>query len=207
MPDRAEARAALGLSPNDRVLALFPGSRKQEVEHLLDAFVAVAREMERRVPGLKPIVAVAPRIALDESRCPYPMVRSSSFTVLRAADAALCKSGTTTLEAAVAGCPLAVAYRVAPLNYLVAKSLVRIPHIALVNVVAGREVVREFVQDALQPKAVADTLEPLLNLDGGERRTMIAGLADVRESLGTPGAAARVADMALTLAGGDRHGR
>ncbi len=207
MPDRAEARAALGLSPADRVLALFPGSRKQEVEHLLDAFVAVARELERRIPGLKPVVAVAPRIALDESRCPYPMVRSSSFTVLRAADAALCKSGTTTLEAAVAGCPLAVAYRVAPLNYLVAKSLVRIPHIALVNVVAGREVVKEFVQDALQPKAVADALESLLNPNSGERRTMVAGLTQVRESLGTPGAAARVADMALALAGGDRHGR
>src|SRR5262249_17850733 len=154
-------------------------------------------ELERRVPGLKPVVAVAPRIALDRSRCPYPMVQSSSFTVLRAADAALCKSGTTTLEAAVAGCPLAVAYRVKPLNYFVAKALVQIPHIALVNVVAGREVVREFVQDALQPKAVADTLELLLNPESDERRTMVTGLAAVRDSLGTPGAAARVADMAL----------
>src|SRR5262249_49980675 len=97
MPDRAAARAALGLAPSDRVLALFPGSRKQEVEHLLESFIQVARELERRIPGLKPIVALAPRIALDQSRCPYPMVRSSSFTVLRAADAALCKSGTTTL--------------------------------------------------------------------------------------------------------------
>lgn len=207
MPDRAQAREALGLSPNDRVLALFPGSRRQEVEHLLDAFVAVARELERRVPGLKPVVAVAPRITLDAARCPYPMVGSSSFTVLRAADAALCKSGTTTLEAAVAGCPLAVAYRVAPLNYFVGKALVRIPHIALVNVIAGREVVPEFVQDALQTKAVADTLQPLLNPESAERRTMIAGLDAVRASLGEPGAAARVADMALSLAGRDQHDR
>jgi lipid-A-disaccharide synthase len=205
MPDRAQARQSLGLAPSDRVLALFPGSRKQEVEHLLDSFVDVARELERRVPGLKPVVAVAPRIALDAARCPYPMVRSSSFTVLRAADAALCKSGTTTLEAAVAGCPLAVAYRVTPLNYLVAKALVRIPHIALVNVVAGREVVPEFVQDALQPKAVADMLEPLLNPESAQRRTMIAGLDAVRASLGTPGAAARVAEMALSLASRDRN--
>jgi lipid-A-disaccharide synthase len=200
MPDRAEARAAIGVSPADPVLALFPGSRRQEIDHLLDAFVAVARELERRVPRLKPVVAVAPRIALDAGRCPYPMVRSSSFTVLRAADAALCKSGTTTLEAAVAGCPLAVAYRVKSLNYFVAKSLVRIPHIALVNVVAGREVVPEFVQDALETTVVADRLQPLLNPESAERRTMVAGLGAVRASLGAPGAAARVAEMALTLA-------
>jgi lipid-A-disaccharide synthase len=148
---------------------------------------------------------VAPRITLDETRCPYPMVRSSSFTVLRAADAALCKSGTTTLEAAVAGCPLAVAYRVTPLNYLVAKSLVRIPHIALVNVVAGRQVVPEFVQDALRPRAVADALQPLMNPVSEERRTMVVGLRSVRAALGTPGAAARVADMALSLASKDHH--
>jgi lipid-A-disaccharide synthase len=206
MPDRAAARKAIGVSSTDPVLALFPGSRRQEIDHLLDAFVAVARELERRVPGLKPVVAVAPRITLDEARCPFPMVRSSSFTVLRAADAALCKSGTTTLEAAVAGCPLAVAYRVKPLNYFVAKTLVRIPHIALVNVVAGREVVPEFVQDALETKAVADTLEPLLNLESAERRTMIGGLADVRGLLGVPGAAARVAEMALSLASGSHGG-
>jgi lipid-A-disaccharide synthase len=207
MPSREEARAAIGVSPQDRVLALFPGSRRQEIDHLLDSFVAVARELERRIPGLKPVVAAAPRIALDESRCPYPMVRSSSFTVLRAADAALCKSGTTTLEAAVAGCPLAVAYRVAPLNYVVAKAMVRIPHIALVNVVAGRQVVPEFVQDAVQTTAVADTLEPLLNPASAERRTMVAGLDAVRASLGAPGAAARVAEMALSLADGNGHVR
>jgi lipid-A-disaccharide synthase len=205
MPSREEARAAIGMSPSDQVLALFPGSRRQEIDHLLDSFVAVARELERRIPGLRPVVAVAPRIALDDQRCPYPMVRSSSFTVLRAADAALCKSGTTTLEAAVAGCPLAVAYRVAPLNYFVGKALVRIPHIALVNVIAGREVVPEFVQDALQTKPIADTLQGLLNPDSAERRTMIAGLAAVRASLGAPGAASRVADMALSLAGPDSH--
>jgi lipid-A-disaccharide synthase len=206
MPSRDEARDAIGVGRDDRVLALFPGSRRQEIDHLLDGFVAVARELERRIPGLKPVVAVAPRIAIDESQCPYPMIRSSSFTVLRAADAALCKSGTTTLEAAVAGCPLAVAYRVAPLNYFVAKALVRIPHIALVNVVAGREVVSEFVQDALEPRSVANALQPLLNPESAERRTMIEGLSAVRASLGAPGAAARVAAMAVMLAGGNKDG-
>jgi lipid-A-disaccharide synthase len=208
IPDRAAARATLGLDAGARVLALFPGSRGQEIDRHLDDFVGAARLLQQRVPSLEVIVSVAPHITLDAARCPFRMVRSASFTVFRAADAALCKSGTTTLEAAVAGCPLVVAYRTGGLNYAVAKVLVTIPNIGLVNVVAGRRIVPEFVQDALQPAPVADALTPLLNPDSLERRTMIQGLDAVRSSLGSPGAACRVADMVLGLAGtgAARHG-
>jgi lipid-A-disaccharide synthase len=201
MPSRAEARAALGLEGEGPVLALFPGSRGQEIARHLDDFVATARAAERRVPGLRVVVSVAPTVELDPARCPYPTVKSASFTVLRAADAAFCKSGTTTLEAAVAGCPLAVAYRTNALTYAIARRLVTIPHIGLVNVVAEREVAREFVQDALVPEAVADALVPLLDPASEERRRMLEGLAAVRAKLGSPGAAARVAEMASGLAG------
>jgi lipid-A-disaccharide synthase len=201
LPDRVAARATLGLASADKVLALFPGSRAQEIERHLDDFVAAARELQRRDPALRVVVSVAPHITLDAQKCPYPMVRSASFTVLRAADAALCKSGTTTLEAAVAGCPLAVAYRTSAITYFAARRLVKIPNIGLVNVVAGRTVAPEFVQDALQPVTVADTLEPLLDHGSARRAEMLAGLADVRAKLGTPGASRRVADIALQLAG------
>jgi lipid-A-disaccharide synthase len=200
MPDRAAARATLGLAPDDRVLALFPGSREQEIERHLDAFVGAARELQRRDARLRVVVSVAPHVTLDPARCPFPMVRSASFTVFRAADAALCKSGTTTLEAAVAGCPLVVAYRTSALTYAAARRLVKIPHIGLVNVVAGYELAPEFVQDALQPAAVADRLAPLLVHGSAERNAMIAGLDAVRASLGEPGAAGRVAAMAVDLA-------
>jgi lipid-A-disaccharide synthase len=207
LPDRDAARASLGLSPSDRVLALFPGSREQEIDRHLDAFVGAARELQRRDPALKVVVSVAPHVSLAQARCPFPMVRSASFTIFRAADAALCKSGTTTLEAAVTGCPLVVAYRTSPITYAAARWLVKIPNIGLVNVVAGYRLAPEFVQDALQPFAVADALAPLLDHRSDERRQMIAGLAAVRTALGSPGAAGRAATMAVELAGHGGDGR
>lgn len=198
LPTRADARRSLGLPEDGPVLALFPGSRVQEIRRHLRDFVAAAEELRRRRPELRVIVSVAPTIDLDPAECPYPMVRSASFHVLRAADAALCKSGTTTLEAAVAGCPLVVAYRTSRWTYAIAKRLVKIPHIGLVNVVAGSEVAPEFVQDALRPSAVADALLPLLD-DTPDRRRMLEGLGRVRARLGTAGAASRVAEMALEL--------
>jgi lipid-A-disaccharide synthase len=114
----------------------------------------------------------------------------------------MCKSGTTTLEAAVAGCPMVVAYRTSAITYAAAKRLVRIPHIGLVNVVAGREVAPEFVQDALVPARVADVLAELLDVSSARRMRMIGELDRVRALLGEGGAAERVASMAIELAGG-----
>ncbi len=202
MPSRDAARAQLGLSREDRVLALFPGSRAQEIERHLDAFVAAANLLRNRHPKLKVVVSAAPHVRIDPSRCPFPLVPSASLAVLRAADAAVCKSGTTTLEASVAGCPHVVAYRTHPLTYFIARRLVKVPHIGLVNIVAGRQVAPEFVQETLQPAAVARALEPLLDGASPQRLRMLAELADVRRMLGQPGAAGRVAAMALSLAEG-----
>jgi lipid-A-disaccharide synthase len=200
MPDRTEARRALGLKDDDTVLALFPGSRAQEIDRHLDDFVRTAQLLEQARSGLRVMVSAAPTVTIDPARCPYPRVPSASFTVLRAADAALCKSGTTTLEAAVAGCPLAVAYKTSSWTYAIARRVVKIPHIGLVNVVAGREVAREFVQDAVIPERMAETLQPLLTPGDVTRSRMLEGLADVRARLGTPGAADRVAAIASELA-------
>lgn len=198
MPDRGAARRALGVPDEARVLALFPGSRQQEIARHLEDFVAVGRELQRRLPGLRVVVSVAPGIEIDPAACPFPTVRGASFDVLRAADAAFCKSGTSTLEAAVAGCPLAIGYRTNRLTYAIASRVVKVPWIGLVNVVAGRLVAPEFVQEQLVPARVADTLEPLLE-DGADRRRMLDDLADVRSRLGAPGAADRVAEMALGM--------
>jgi lipid-A-disaccharide synthase len=200
MPDREAARRVLGLRESDIVLALFPGSRAQEIDRHLDDFVRTARILEARNPGLRVVVSAAPTVHIDPARCPYPRVPSASFTVLRAADAALCKSGTTTLEAAVAGCPLVVAYKTSRWTYAIARRVVKIPHIGLVNVVAGREVAQEFVQDAVVPERIADALRPLLDRTDPRRAAMLEQLAEVRGRLGTPGAAERVAEIASELA-------
>lgn len=200
LPSRTEARQQLGIRTDAKLLALFPGSRAQEIARHLDAFVATARELQRRCPGLEVVLSAAPHVKLDERACPYPIVRSASFSVLRAADAAMCKSGTTTLEAAVAGCPLVVAYRTNAVTYAAARRLVKIPHIGLVNVVAGHQVAPEFVQNALQPNAVADALQSLLDHGSAARMRMIAELTRVRELLGTAGASHRVADIAVQMA-------
>ena len=200
LPSREQARAQLGLEGDGPVLALFPGSRAQEIERHLDRFVATALAVRARHPSLRVVLSAAPHVTIDAARCPFPVVHAASLPLLRAADAAMCKSGTTTLEAAVAGCPHVVAYRTHPVTYFAARHLVKIPRIGLVNIVADREVAREFVQGALDPAIVSRALEPLLDRGSAERARMESDLADVRRRLGEPGAAGRVADMALQLA-------
>jgi lipid-A-disaccharide synthase len=199
MPSKAESRKALGIPKDAEVLALFPGSRQQEIDRHLDDFVAAANRLVDMRPGLRVIVSVAPTVAVDPARCPFPLVHSQSLAVLRAADAGLCKSGTTTLEAAIAGCPLVVAYRTGRISYALAKRVVTVSHIGLVNVVAGREVAPEFIQDRIQAQPIADALARLL-APGQDRERALAALAEVKAQLGTPGAADRVAQMASALA-------
>ena len=199
MPSPEEARRRLGLDPAAPVLAVFPGSRRAELARHLAPFLEVATRLQGIVPGLQVVVSVAPTVEIPAAHCPFPLVREASFTVLRAATAGLLKSGTTTLEAAVAGLPHVIGYRTSAITYAIAKRVVTIPHIGLVNVVAGRAVSQEFVQGAFRPDRVASALLPLLDVASPERAAAVQELAAVRDRLGTPGAAQRVAEMALGL--------
>ena len=200
IPSRASARAALGLAADEAVLALFPGSRPGELAQHLETFSATATELQRRIPGLRVIVSVAPGMRIDPARAPFQLVEGDSYAVWRAANAALVKSGTSTVEAAIADTPLIVAYRVGRLNYEIARRLIRgISYIGLVNLVLGRSVAPEFIQNEMQPLAMANALEPLLTHGSLERTAMLAALADVRAALGAPGAGERVARVALEM--------
>jgi len=198
-PSRRAARHALGLEDGVPVLALFPGSRANERRALWPVFARAARRLRHAVPDLELLVA-AP------AGSPGPRDPSGSFRVtesamaLAAADAALCKSGTTTLEAAIAGTPMVVAYRLSPLTFAVARRAVRVPFVSLVNLIAGRAVVPEFLQGKATAPALAQALLPLLDRDGSPAAQQRAALADVRAALGSPGASDRVADLALRCA-------
>jgi lipid-A-disaccharide synthase len=192
--------AANGLDPARPILALFPGSRAQEVRRHLELFSAAAALVVARAPGVQPVIAMAKGIDREVyGGARWPLVESTGGMLLQYATAALVKSGTTTLEAGIAATPMVVAYRMAPLSYALARQVVKVPHIALANLIAERRVAPEFVQDQATPGALADALLPLLDLASSERAAMVQGLAAIRGKLGGPGASARVAEIAGEL--------
>jgi lipid-A-disaccharide synthase len=203
VPPRAAFLGGLGLDPDRPVLALFPGSRPQEVQRQLGVFSAAAELVRTRMPEVQPVIARSPAVsAATYETAPFTSTTEGS-TLLEHARAALVKSGTSTLQSALALTPLVVTYRVHPLTYFMARHLVRVPHVGLVNLVAGERVAPELLQNDATPERLADALLPLLDMASVERARTLQGLHRVREALAPPipgvNAADRVADLAAEL--------
>lgn len=198
-PSRAAARARLGLGPESRILALAPGSRPAEVRRLWPILGAAARQLRARLPDLHIVVAATGENVYPD--CGDLVLHwDDTATVLAAADAALAKSGTVTLEAALADTPMVVVYAMHPLTFAIARRVVRTPRVALVNLVTGRDVAPEYLQARATADRLAAAVMPLLAGDREPARLQRAALAEVRARLGTPGAARRVAEMTLAAA-------
>lgn len=198
-PGHTSARAnAGGVEAEPLTLGLFPGSRRQEVRRILPVLLAAAERVARARPGIRILIAREPDLAsrLYEA-APYPLVTARE--AIASSRAALCKSGTITLQLAIAGVPMVVGYRMHPITYHIARRLVRVPHIALANLVADERLVPELIQKELTPRALAEEVLPLLDEEGTERQRILRGLAAVRSRLGEPGCAGRVARHALEL--------
>lgn len=193
-----------------RIVGVLPGSREQEIQRLMGPMTAIARELSVHRPEFTFVVpcvdaAREAQVKALSGGFPFETDVGGTYEVLSAARFCLVASGTATLETALFGVPMAILYRVTPLTYHIARRLVRIEHIGLVNILAGREIVPEFIQDAIRPETVVPTALRLLD-DTPERARMLADLEEVRLKLGGGGASERAAQEILQVAKGGVHG-
>jgi lipid-A-disaccharide synthase len=203
-PDRTAFLTAHGLDPARAVIALLPGSRRKEVALNLPPLVGAVDRLRAAAPERQFLLAVAP--SLDPGLVkgivadrPVALATGQTHAVLGACDVAIVASGTATVEAALLDAPMVVVYRLSPLTYLLGRRLVKVPHFAMVNLIAGRRVVPELIQHEFTPARVAAEVEALLDSGSPAVREMREGLAEVRSRLGGPGASERAALAVLGL--------
>ncbi|WP_151995006.1 lipid-A-disaccharide synthase [Buttiauxella massiliensis] len=179
-PDKNAARATLGISPEAKCLALLPGSRGAEVEMLSADFLKTALLLRERFPGLEivvPLVNAKRREQFERIKAEVApdltmhLLNGQGREAMVASDAALLASGTAALECMLAKCPMVVGYRMKPFTFWLAKRLVKTDYVSLPNLLAGRELVKELLQDECEPNALAKALGPLLE-DGAQSHQM-----------------------------------
>ncbi len=209
--DPLAARRALGLDETRPLVALLPGSRRNEVRGTLPLQLRAAQALHARDPRVAFAIAVAPSIpretvdaAVAQAGLPTLMrldvVEGRTYEVMLAADAALAKPGTVTVESALVGTPLVVAARANAVTAFIMRRVVKVPSFTMPNLIAGEPVIPEFLQEDADPERIASALLDLLA--GPARERQLAGLARVRERLGAGGAAERAARIAEEMAGG-----
>ena len=193
-----EARDALSLDANRPVLGLMPGSRRREVERILPVMLEVADQIHQVVPDCQFVLPLAPSIdsaTLPETRL-VNVVRGSVYEAMRASDLMLIASGTATLEAACLGTPMIVVYKMSRLSWHILRALVKLELSGLPNVIAGRGIVPELLQDQVTAERITPiALELLQNRQ--KRAAQQERLRWVYEQLGEPGAAKRTAELIL----------
>ena len=206
---RDEFLRALGLDPSRPVLALLPGSRANEVREILPVLMTATDRLRSEMPDVQFVLARAPHLddrllagAADiRADARGFVIEGRTDDVLAAADAAIVASGTATVQAALHECPMVVVYKLSPLTYRLGKPFVHVDTYAMANLVAGRRVVAELIQDAFTPDAlVAEVLK--IFRDRSYAAAMRASLHEVKARLGDPGASARAARIVLEIARG-----
>jgi lipid-A-disaccharide synthase len=201
------------LDRNRPTVALLPGSRKEEVKNLAPVMVRAAEILRERYDDIRFVLPLAPTIQSEyvqsfaaSRTVDVEISTRGMYEVLRPCDVALVASGTATLETAIMEVPMVIAYKVSTLSYWVGRMVIKVPHIGLVNLVAGERVVPELIQDEVTPGRLAH--EASIILDRGEvRENMIQKLRGVRECLGKGGASERTAEIAMEMIEGSTDGQ
>lgn len=204
--NKEEAYRYFDADPEKPIVLLMPGSRKQEITKLLPDMLEACEKIVRKIPDCQIFLPVASTISremlqeiINNYKVPVKLTTGYNYDLMNIADIGIAASGTVTLEAALVDLPTVIVYKTAATTYFLAKFLVKIPYISLPNIVAGRQIVPELLQDAVNADTIArQTLEILLNK--GMMAQIHADLAEVRDKLGECGAVSRVADVVLSIA-------
>lgn len=193
------------LKDKDIVIGLFPGSRQSEVNRLLPSMLQAIPLIQRRFPAIKPIIAKADsldeslyRAIFDRVRLFAPFNRSTNYELMAYSKLCLVCSGTATLECGVIGTPLLILYKTSFLTYIIARWLIKIRHIGLVNIISRRSVAPELIQRSCNPDNIA--LHTLMFLENSAKyQTAKTEMANLRNHIGKTGASRNVAAAAVEL--------
>jgi lipid-A-disaccharide synthase len=204
---REAAIQKFGLDPRGRTIALLPGSRRREVERLLPPLLASARLLQDEIPELQFILPLAPGLStktlfplMKKVPVEVKVVEGWTYDVMNLSELLITASGTATLEGAILGKPMVIVYRVSLFSYWIGRALVRVNHIGLVNLVAGKEIAPELIQRDVNPQRITEKALRILK-NPVLYRNMTDAMVQVRQSLGIPGAAQRAAQIVTSMVG------
>lgn len=194
-----------GISRDDTVIGLLPGSRNEEIEKLLPDMLGAVEIISSHIDNLKCILPVAPTISPElisqiTENSPVKIITTDKgvYHALKMCDLAFVASGTATLETAIMGVPMIILYRVSPLSFRIGKRVIKVPYVGLVNLIAGEEVAPELLQDDVKPQIMAERAMKILN-NNEIKNKIKEKLARVKNLMGSPGASARTARIAFDI--------
>jgi lipid-A-disaccharide synthase len=202
---KEEAFRKFGLDPQRRTIGLLPGSRIHEVERHLPPLLASAHLLQKEIPDLQFVIALAPGFAeetlspwMRDRPAPLKFIQGWTYDVMNISELLILASGTATLEGAILGKPMIIVYKGSQLSYWIARAMVQVRHIGLANLVAGKGIAPELIQRDVNPKRIAEEGLRILK-DSVLQQEMVESLKEVRQRLGNPGAAQRAAHIVMSM--------
>lgn len=195
------------IKPDNILLGILPGSRKKEIRAMLPVFLETAERLREIHANLSILLPLAPSLTMEDlidcglnrQKLDIKVITEDRYDLMASCDLVIAASGTVTLELAILDVPMVVAYKVSPLTWFVGNMLVKVNHASLVNLIAGREVVKELMQDEATPENISSALQDIFP-GSVKRQGMLHDLAEVRRKLGGEGASMRAAQLALATA-------
>ena len=184
------------LNQKEKLIALLPGSRQQEINKHWGIYIETIDLLKKSFPGLQVIVGKSENVSFPITDDSFRIEKNAKKAII-ASDVAIVASGTATLECAIEGTPLVVCYKVSPITWLIAKYLVKVKYSSIVNLIAEKKIVPEFLQSKMKPNNIKNKLIELIDEKSKLRNKMMEDFLKIKNRLGTPGVYAKIADEIL----------